>query len=139
MKTDIRRRTFINKGIAAGISLSAAPAILHGKDDRRVRLGFIGVGGRGTGLLKTTLRLANVDIPAVCDITPKNLNMAQLIVEKSRGARPDGYGEHEFSYLELLKRDDLDGVVIATPWELHIPMAVASMNAGKYVAHEVGP
>ena len=36
-------------------------------------------------------------------------------------------------------RDDLDGVIIATPWEWHIPMAIDSMKAGKYTAHEVGP
>ena len=90
-------------------------------------------------MLKTTLRLTEVEVPAVCDIAPKNLRLARDLVEKARGSRPEGYGEHESSYLDLLKRSDLDGVVIATPWELHIPMAVASMKAGKYAAYEVGP
>ena len=139
MKNKIERRTFIKNSIAAGIVLSAAPAFTQGKDDRRVKLGFIGIGGRGTGLLKTAMRLPNVSVTAVCDTHPRNLKAAQDLVEKTQGVNPDGYGDHELSYLELLERDDLDGVVIATPWELHIPMTIAAMKAGKYVATEVGP
>jgi hypothetical protein len=135
----MKRRTFLKSQAIAGITVSAAPAILQGKDDRRVRLGFIGIGGRGTGLLKNYLPFGDVDIPAVCDIAPKNLTNAQNLVEQSGRPRPAGYGEHEYSYLDMLERDDLDGTVIASPWELHIPMAIASMKAGKYAAHEVGP
>ena len=120
--------------MAAGIALTAAPAILQGKDNRKIKLGFIGIGGRGTGMLKTTMRLPNVIVTAVCDTFPRNLKAAQELVEKTQGSRPDGYGEHELSYLDLLKRDDLDGVVIATPWELHIPMTIASMKAGTRVS-----
>ena len=135
----IERRSFIKNGLAAGIALSAAPAILHANDDRPVRLGFIGIGGRGTGLLKTAMRLPHVAIKAVCDTHQPNLKAAQNLVVETQGQKPEGYGDHEFSYLDLLKRDDLDGVVIATPWELHIPMTIDAMKAGKYVATEVGP
>ena len=37
----------------------------------------------------------------------------------------------------MVKRDDLDGIIIATPWEWHVPMAVATMKAGKYAGIEV--
>ena len=47
----IERRSFIKSGLAGGIALSAAPAILHANEDRSIKLGFIGIGGRGTGLL----------------------------------------------------------------------------------------
>ena len=139
MKHKIERRDFLKSGVAAGLALSTTPAILKGQDDRMVNLGFIGIGGRGTGMLKTTMRLPNVRVTAVCDTFAPNLKAAQELVEKTQGTRPEGYGEHELSYLKLLERDDLDGVVICTPWELHIPMSIAAMKAGKYAASEVGP
>ena len=135
----IERRSFIKSGLAGGIALSAAPAILHANEDRSIKLGFIGIGGRGTGLLKTATRLPHVAVTAVCDTHRPNLKAAQDVVEKTQGRKPEGYGDHELSYQDLLKRDDLDGVVIATPWELHLPMPIAAMKAGKYVATEVGP
>ena len=137
MKMD--RRSFVKTGAAAGVILKAAPAFAGGRDDRRVRLGFIGVGGRGTSLLKTILRIPEVDVHAVCDLVPRNLTNAQNLVKKSRDMRPEAYGPDALAYLNLCQRDDLDGTVIATPWELHVPMAVASMKAGKYAAMEVGP
>jgi len=75
----------------------------------------------------------------VCDLLPKNLAAAQAQVEKAGRPRPEGYGRDELDYLRLLQREDLQGVIIATPWELHIPMTIAAMQAGKYVASEVGP
>ena len=126
MNTKIARRDFIKSGVAAGISLSGTPAILQGKDDREIKLGFIGIGGRGTGMLKTTMRLPNVSVTAVCDTFPKNLRAAQALVEKTQGLKPESYGDHELSYLDLLERDDLDGIVICTPWELHLPMTMVS-------------
>ncbi len=139
MKNSIKRRKFIKQGATAAVFISAAPSILHGKDDRRVKLGFIGVGGRGTGLLKTILKLPEVDVTAICDIAPKNTSKAQELVKSARGYQPAGYGEHDYSFLDMLKREDLEGVVIATPWEWHIPMGIAAMKAGKYAASEVGP
>lgn len=139
MESHMNRRTFIKSSTAAGFAFSMAPAIVTGKDDRRVKLGFIGVGGRGGGLLRTCLRLPEVNVTAVCDVMNPNLIKAQDTVEESGRSRPTGYGGRDDAYLDLLERDDLDGVVIATPWELHIPMAVASMKAGKYAAFEVGP
>ncbi len=41
-------------------------------------------------------------------------------------------------YRELLKRDDIEGVIIATSWNEHIKIAIASMRAGKYTGFEVG-
>ena len=118
MKMKMSRRGFLKGSALAGIAVTQMPAVVFGADDRRVRLGFIGIGGRGTGLLKTCLRIPEIDIPAVCDIHPPNLATAQDLVEQQRQSRPAGYGQHAHSYLALLARDDLDGVVIATPWEL---------------------
>lgn len=104
---------------------------------RKVRIGFIGVGSRGTSLLRTTLALGNVEVPAICDINEAHLKRAQEVVEKTGAKRPEGYSSGMEDYRRLVARDDLDAVINAGPWELHTPMSVATMKAGKYAATEV--
>ncbi|MEX0680529.1 MAG: Gfo/Idh/MocA family oxidoreductase [Balneolales bacterium] len=144
----INRRNFVKKAALAGVASAVvskegvtktieAPAVLKGQDDRIVRLGFIGVGGMGTNLLRSCVSMQDVQIPAICDIDPSALNNALDIVEDSGRNRPDAYSENEVDYLNLVVRDDLDAVVIATPWLWHTPMSVAAMKAGKHVATEV--
>lgn len=141
----MKRRDFLSKGLVAGITAGAIPSVMA-RDDKiwrapndKIRLGFIGVGGRGTNLLKNMLNLSGVELSAVCDIAEENLTNAQNLVEQSGQPRPAGYGEHDTSYQEMLEKEDLDGVIIATSWEWHIPMAIDAMKAGTYAAHEVGP
>ncbi len=57
---------------------------------------------------------------------------------RQQGApRPDGYARGEYDYRRMLERDDLDIVLIATPWGWHTPMAVDAMKAGKHAFIEV--
>jgi len=138
MDNQLKRRTFLKTGIAAGIGTAVAPGILTGKEiDRKVRIGFIGVGGQGTGLLKMCLSMQDVEVPAICDIDKDALLRAQSLVEKSGRKRPEGYSKDEEDFRNMVLREDMDGVIIATPWMWHTPMAVATMEAGKYCAPEV--
>lgn len=98
---------------------------------------MVGVGNRGTGLLKIFLEVPGVEIPAICDINEEHLERGRAIVEKAGHKRPEGYGSGPEDYLRLVARPDLDAVVTATPWQLHTPVAVAAMKAGKYAATEV--
>jgi predicted dehydrogenase len=79
----------------------------------------------------------DVEIVAICDVDPNAILIAQkMIADKGRKAAVAYQkGEHDFE--NLVKRSDIDGVVIATPWEWHVPMALASMKQGKYTAVEV--
>ena len=43
------------------------------------------------------------------------------------------YNEGDEDFINLVNRDDLDAVIVATPWEWHHPMAVAAMKSGKHV------
>jgi len=134
----INRRSFIKTGLTAGLTAAMVRNIrLFGQDNKKVRLGFIGVGSRGTGHLRRILRRDDVEVPAICDIKPENLTRALDLVEKAKGYRPDGYSKNEEDFRRMVERDDMDGTIISTPWEWHTPMSVASMKAAKYAGVEV--
>ena len=137
MSEGLNRREFVKASAAASLAVAMAPNIVKGVDDRKVRLGFIGVGGRGTGHLGLLLRRKDIEVPAVCDIKKDAVDRASELVIKSGRPKPTGYTSGEEDFRNLVIRDDLDGVVISTPWEWHVPMAVAAMKAGKYAGVEV--
>jgi len=103
-------------------------ANINGSNDR-VRLGWIGVGGRGTALLTRALIIAsasNSAVAAICDIdrTARDRAIAQCGTPKPEGIH---------DYRDLLERRDVDAVIIATPVHLHAEHAVAALKAGKHV------
>jgi hypothetical protein len=100
------------------------------------RIGFIGVGGRGTGLLGWFLA-QNAQVVAVCDVVPEKAAHASQLVEKAGQKAPQLYTKGPHDYEQLTARNDLDLVVIATPWDWHTPMALSAMENGKHVACEV--
>ncbi len=125
-------------GAGVALAMTRAGAIRAAEEsEKNIRLGFIGVGDRGTGLLRVTLRFPNVQIPAICDIDPAAAKRAMDLVEKAHGKRPESYEKDGHDYRRLLERNDIDAVVIATPQELHAEMAIDSFKAGKAVGSEV--
>lgn len=103
------------------------------KNDR-VRLGIIGVGNRGMSLLRMLLGMDDVDITALSDVYPDRTEAAAGAIYEARGARPFITAD----YRELLCREDVDGVIIATSWQTHIKVTIDALRAGKYPACEVG-
>ena len=116
---------------------AGAAAGASGSQDRIVRVGIVGTGGRGTSLLRNLLALPGVEVPAVCDINESNAARAQAVLEKAGRPRPEAYTAGVEDFRRLAARDDLDAVINATPWEWHAPVAVAAMKAGKYAGVEV--
>lgn len=99
-----------------------------------VRIGFIGLGGRGQGQLGELLNCEGVVVPAVCDKYEDRANRGREIVEKKAGNTPDVY----LDYRNLIERADLDAIMCCTTWITHGRIAIDSMRAGKHVAIEVG-
>lgn len=138
MKNNITRRNFVKNTAAAGLVASlGAPNILFGKDDRKVRLGFIGTGMRGRNHVSLAAIRDDATITAICDIDPESIEKAKEIIKKAGKKEPAVYGKDEWDFKNMLNRDDIDGVIIATPWLWHTKMAVATMKAGKYAGVEV--
>ncbi len=139
-ETDLKRRDFVKTVTVSGLSLTLPFNTFSGNAARKndtVRVGVIGTGNRGTGLLKNLLAIEGVEIPAVCDIDGEKLKNAISICKDGGRKKPEGYGKDEYSYREMLGRDDLDAVIIATYWEWHTPMAVEAMKRGIYPGIEV--
>ena len=91
---NLSRRRFITEAAAASMALSlpGVSGSLFGRpEEKPVRLGFVGVGNRGTGLLRHIMAFKGVEIPALCDINEARLARAQKIVEEGLGKRPEGY------------------------------------------------
>ncbi len=102
-----------------------------------VRVGFIGVGARGSGHVAQMLQIEGVEVKAICDPhLPSAQASEKRVVNKGRPA-PTLYTNGPKDYLKLLDRDDIDIVIIATPWEEHVPMSVAAMKRGKHAFVEV--
>lgn len=103
----------------------------------RVRVGFIGVGARGSGHVSQMMMLDGVDVVAICDNhKPSADASAKAVVDRGRPV-PALYTDGDYAYRKMLDRDDLDAVVISTPWAWHAKMAVDTMKAGKHAFLEV--
>jgi len=104
----------------------------------RIRVGFVGIGGRGTVLLKILLGLEGLEVRAVCDIIEDRVVRAQNLVTAAGQPKPTGYSRSETDFERLCETEDLDLVINATrPWNWHVPISVAAMKAGKHAATEV--
>ncbi|WP_394229021.1 Gfo/Idh/MocA family protein [Shewanella colwelliana] len=102
-----------------------------------VRVGFIGVGERGYGHVQHFCHLEGVEIKAICDTHQEVLERAVEFVSKQGLNKPTSYTGSEHAYRDLLSRNDIDIVIIATPWEWHAPMAIDTMESGKHAFVEV--
>jgi hypothetical protein len=102
-----------------------------------VRLGVVGVGGRGNALIDNFGAIPQVRITALCDVVKDKVEAAQTRLQKAGQQAPALYHSSDRAYEKLVARDDIDLVAIATPWVWHVPMALAGMKAGKHVAVEV--
>ncbi len=133
------RRKFLRDTTMAGVGLSLLqPARLFGSVDKpRVRIGMIAVGLRGQTHLEEMLKRSDVDIIAMADPDKQMMAMAQQRVAKAGKKAPVEYTNGPYDYKNLLKRDDIDAVFIASPWEWHLPQGIDAMNAGKIVGMEV--
>jgi hypothetical protein len=105
-------------------------------EKRNPRIAMIGTGGRGTSLLGKLLA-ADAQVVAVCDIVQEKAEQAATMVTVAGQQKPKLYtnGPHDFE--NMMVRNDIDLVLVATPWDWHAEQAICAMKGGKDVAIEV--
>jgi hypothetical protein len=106
------------------------------KPMERIRVAVIGL-HRGMTHVKCCLNIEFADIVAVCDLRDDRAKEAADACEKQRGKRPAVYSGTENIWEQMVDRDDIDAVYIATPWNWHVSMALRSMEHGKHAFVEV--
>jgi predicted dehydrogenase len=127
------RRNFLKAlaGTPALATLGAAAAMKGPLSGGPVRLGFIGVGGQGRALLRNA-DPAYGEIRAICDINPAQLDASEKLIAERKLPAPHRYAE----WREMLEKEDLEAVVIATPLWTHADIATGCLDAGKHVLCE---
>lgn len=142
MFEELSRRELLERAgwLAAGSSIvSAASALAQntagsqdsppaGPPSERIRLGFIGVGGMGRGLLGDFLGQAGTEVVAIADVYDPHANEAGKMCN-DRGQKPQLYRD----FRKVLDRKDVDAVVIATPDHWHAIPSILACQAGKDV------
>lgn len=134
----LSRRQF-HQAVAAGLTAPVVlSAPLRGADapSNRITLGFIGVGTMGRGHLGSFLHQADVRVVAVSDVVAERRDDAKRIVDahysKNRKATDKGCQAYN-DFRDLLRRKDIDAVVIATPDHWHAIPSVQAAQAKKHV------
>ena len=103
---------------------------------KTVRIGIIGLGDRGPDHLSGLVKIEGVEIKALCDVRPEFADKAKKSLADT-DHNPTVYSANSESWKQLCDRSDIDVVYIATPWDMHTPMAVYAMEHGKHACVEV--
>lgn len=125
---EITRRdaTKLAVGATAAAAIAGAPWIQKVKAaNNQVQMAIIGTGGRGQYHIEHLNGLDGGRLVAACDIFQPNL---EKVINASKD-KPKGYKD----YREVLNRNDVDAVLIATPLYLHYPITKDALMAGKHV------
>ena len=121
--SELTRRSFVKTPAFA----LGGPALLSSQSPSdQLRVGIIGVGGRGTSLLRRIVLSPGVKLVAICDIDPQAVQRA---LEIAKEHNPETISD----YRRLLDRKDIDAVFVATPVNLHKEMAVAALEVHKHL------
>lgn len=103
----------------------------------KVRIGFVGIGDRGASAVERMTYIEGVEITALCDTRQGAVDGAQKILKKAGLPKANEYVSGDLGFKELCESGDVDLVYISTPWEWHVPVAVAAMKGDKHAAVEV--
>ena len=102
-----------------------------------VRVGFVGLGMRGSSAVERYTYIPGVKVVALCDVLPENVEAAQKTLSDRKFPQAAGYSGDTEVYKQLCEREDIDLVYICTDWVHHVPIALYAMEHGKNVAIEV--
>jgi len=128
-QSELTRRAFLQKSAlgASALAMGVGSRARAGEEEKEVALGVIGVGGRGSHLLRKAARIEGVRIVAVCDLLTNKVADGQDIAKKANPKNdPKGYTRFQ----EMLEKEKLDGVIVATEVGNHAKCAAPVLDAG---------
>lgn len=124
------RRNFLKSTALAAVSFPFIAQAQQASPSERVRLGFIGCGGRARQMLPMFHSFPDVDIVAISDVIEPRMGQATETIDKGdRPQNPEKYVHYE----KILERKDIDGVVIATTQHWHGLPHILACQAGKHI------
>jgi len=121
----IGRRQFVTTSLGAAAAVAASRRALAASD--RIRVGMIGVGGRGTGWVRRLAERDDVDVTYLCDVDATRFERALEVVDSA--GRPAPKTTQDLR--KLLDDPDVDAVVIATNHHWQALSAIMACQAGK--------
>ena len=139
MPAAFNRRNFIKTSALTGAALTlnnSIKAFSNVKKDK-VRMGIIGAGFRSHEHMGNFLQREDVEIVAIADPQQRSIDDALKVFKQYNRPEPAIYKNGDHDYKNLLKRDDVDAVMICSPWQWHSIQAIDAMNAGKIPGVEV--
>ncbi len=143
-KKGLSRRSFLRRAVAAAAAPVAFPYIIPGSalgldgavaPSNRIVMASIGVGGQGSYDTKALYSIPDVQYVGVCDVDRDHCasaakDVTAFYASKSPDGKYDGIRQYH-DFREVLARDDIDAVMIATPDFWHAVISVAAAEAGK--------
>lgn len=136
----MQRRNFIRQSAALGATALIIPAYMKAAQPikkERIRLGIIGSGMRGQSHISEFLKRSDVAVTAIADPDARMVQDTLALFKEQNQPTPAVYDKGPYAYQDLLQRIGVDAVLIATPWEQHIPQGIDAIKAGKPVGMEV--
>ena len=102
--------------------------------NEKINIGVVGLGARGSFLLDLLLQMPDVNVVAVSDLYKDRIEAGQKAAEKLGLATPKGFED----YRHILDLKGIDALITPSSWQSHVRICLDSMDAGIYVATEVG-
>lgn len=135
------RRQFLRTTALAGAVPIFIPGFTSAQEanaGKRLTMGFIGMGKQNGGLMSNFIRQPDVSVVAVCDVdTTRRENALKSVTDyyAEDGRAPEGWAGCEAynDFRQLIDRDDIDAVCIATPDHWHAIITLAALRSGKDV------
>ncbi|WP_018472369.1 Gfo/Idh/MocA family protein [Echinicola pacifica] len=140
-QSDFSRRKFMGASALGALGLSIVPHLNFASStssqslrsaESKIRLGFIGMGRQANGILNGMMKIPQVEVIAGCDVYGAKRTRFQQKVAAHYGKKPEDVPTFE-RYQDLLSRNDIDAVVIASPDFWHAQMAIDACKAKKDV------
>ena len=103
----------------------------------KVRIGYVGIGDRGSDAVERMTYIDGVEIVALCDVRQAAVDNAQKILADAGLPKAKEFVNGDYGFKDLCNSGLCDLVYTATPWEWHVPVALAAMEGDCHAAVEV--